>query len=1171
MVRLKLLLLGPAVASLGEEQALAFPYTKVKALLIYLAVSAAEQPGVAHGRGQLMELLWPELSLKPAQDNLRQTLYQLRRLLTPATAHDGDRKPLRTTRSAIQLSPGYEVELDVAAFTRHLQQGRLADAVALYRGDFLADFYLPDSSEYEAWVAARRATYREWALTAFDTLTERCLAEGHLAAVRWEDKKQMAIEPALERASRQLMTALARSGERTAALTEYERCRRELEEALGVDPSWETELLYHQIRADDIRAELVRPAVAVVVPPLPEEEPEPSLFVGRRWELEQLGGALAAVQNGHGQLRFVTGEAGSGKTSLVNAFARHAQEADDRLLVCRAQGYVATGTGNPYLLFRDLLAQLTGDVTALSGGSTAEQRRRLWAAMPVTVPALLHHAPDLIDTLVAGKELRYRAATFADPTLDWFRQLSERLDSDRQEQLVSMRLTGQVVALLRAIAAERPLLLILEDLHWADAASVDLLAFLSGALQASHVLLLGTYRPEGLLPAGDGEPHPLAAVLGELRRFHGDIAISLDEMIREERHAFVDELLDSEPNHLDEHFRQALFAHTRGHALFTVELLRAMQERGELAQDESGRWVAGSPLDWTALPARVDGVIEQRLGRLDETLYSALATASVEGELFTAEVVARVEEQPPPQLVRRLSREIARQHRLIQVEAATWAGGQRLSHFRFRHQLFQQHLYQSLTEVERVYLHESVGRALETLYGEKTNEIASQLAWHFEQAGLVAPAVHYLVVAAHLALEIGAAADAEKHSRRGLALLEAALESHELKRQELLLSAMLGSALSALQGFSAPAVQEAFARAWQLRHEAVESVELLRILYGTWVFYLDQGDFEMARSLAADFLHQFLCLESWEEDAMLAMMAHKATGVTCFHTGELEPAARYLAEVVARYDPAMQPDLIAHFGYDVGLTTMIYYSATRWWQGYIQEANHYWDQALELAQRSSHPFTRAFVPALTILTSRSWGEPELVLAKLADQLAVARQYDFLLPLVLGGLEEAVARGALGSPEAAIDDFEKLMAAGAEAGAGIEVGGLGELAMLCFWAGRLEAGLVHVDNALRGVQRIGELYLEPELYRLRGELLWRQGAPAPAIAAVFEQAIQSAQRNGAGLAELRATASLCRLLQAQGQGGEARLRLAPLLERFAGEAGGSDFHQARALLRELNAA
>ena len=171
-----------------------------------------------------------------------------------------------------------------------------------------------------------------------------------------------------------------------------------------------------------------------------------------------------------------------------------------------------------------------------------------------------------------------------------------------------------------------------------------------------------------------------------------------------------------------------------------------MQERGDLFRDAQGRWVEASSLDWGALPARVEGVVEERIGRLEESLRETLVVASVEGEDFTAEVVARVQALDERNLVRRLSRELEKRHHLVGAQGIRrlGPGGQRLSLYRFQHNLFQWYLYNDLDEAERVYLHEDVGNVLEELYGDRADEICVQLARHFVAADMAEKAVVYL-------------------------------------------------------------------------------------------------------------------------------------------------------------------------------------------------------------------------------------------------------------------------------------------------------------------------------------------------------------------------------------------------------------------------------------------
>ncbi len=344
----------------------------------------------------------------------------------------------------------------------------------------------------------------------------------------------------------------------------------------------------------------------------------------------------------------------------------------------------------------------------------------------------------------------------------------------------------QYTQVLRALAGQRPLLVALDDLQWADGGSINLLFHLGRQIEGSHILIVGAYRPAEVAmgrPAspllggmeGDRERHPLEPVVNEFKRHFGKIEVDLE---RAEGRPFVEALLDREPNRLSDAFRESLHQHTRGYPLFTVELLRGMQERGDLVQDREGHWVEGPDLDWETLPARVEAVIAERIGRLPQRLREALTVASVEGETFTAEVVARVRAADEGEVVRFLSETLDRKHQLVSARGVLRVGNQCLSRYRFRHILFQKHLYSRLDPVERVYQHQAVGTALETLVGEGAEEVgaieasAAQLARHFREAGIAGKAVGYLRQAGERAQRLYANEEAAEHFRQALALLE---------------------------------------------------------------------------------------------------------------------------------------------------------------------------------------------------------------------------------------------------------------------------------------------------------------------------------------------------------------------------------------------------------------
>ncbi|MCB0187525.1 MAG: AAA family ATPase, partial [Caldilineaceae bacterium] len=519
------------------------------------------------------------------------------------------------------------------------------------------------------------------------------------------------------------------------------------------------------------------PAVSLQAVPPRERAPAESVFVAREQELSHLQTFLTRALAGQGQVCFVTGEAGAGKTALITEFARRAQQTQPALVVVAGNCNTQSGVGDAYLPFRELLTRLGGRAeSGWTEEATVPEKSGEPAAVRMLLgQALIAHGPDLIDVFVPGRGLLAGLDDQSETHGQWVAQLARlvqrKAHGDSQDSGVEQRhILEQYANVLLSVAAQQPLLLILDDLQWIDNASVDLLFHLSRRIGDSPILLVGTYRPDEVAMGRGGATHPLAKVLAELKRYFGEIQITLHEEDEATRRQFVDALLDREPNRLHRDFRQALFHHTGGHALFTVELLRDLRERGDLTQDETATWVAAPTLDWGLLPPRVEGVIEERIGRLAEELCEALTIASIEGEDFTAEVVARVQDVDARGLVRQLSRELAQQHRLVGAIGQQRVGQRRLSLFRFQHNLFQKYLYNNLNPVERAYFHEDVGTVLEELYGVDADAIAVRLAWHFTEADLPEKARPYLAAAGEQARRRYANAEALAYLSRALDL-----------------------------------------------------------------------------------------------------------------------------------------------------------------------------------------------------------------------------------------------------------------------------------------------------------------------------------------------------------------------------------------------------------------
>ncbi|MFQ5767984.1 MAG: hypothetical protein ACE5ID_08380, partial [Acidobacteriota bacterium] len=234
-------------------------------------------------------------------------------------------------------------------------------------------------------------------------------------------------------------------------------------------------------------------------------------------------------------------------------------------------------------------------------------------------------------------------------------------------------LLNQYTQVLVGLSRIAPLLLVLEDLHWVDAGSAALLQHLGHTLKGARILVIGTYRPEEVVSGADGG-HPLRPVVHDLRARLGDLEIRVGQ--KEERQ-FVEAYVDLRPNRLDQAFRDKLFRRTRGHSLFLVELLRDLQDRGMLIKDDDGLWCAHPSLDWDLLPSRVEGVIGARMERLPEAARDVLRLASIEGEEFTAEVVAEALSLQPREVVRLLA-DLDRRHRLVRAREVRRISGRRL-------------------------------------------------------------------------------------------------------------------------------------------------------------------------------------------------------------------------------------------------------------------------------------------------------------------------------------------------------------------------------------------------------------------------------------------------------------------------------------------------------------
>lgn len=911
-------------------------------------------------------------------------------------------------------------------------------------------------------------------------------------------------------------------------------------------------------------------------------------FVMKSRELARLQSHLDRALAGQSQIVFVTGEAGSGKTTLLLEFARRAQTRQRDLVVAGGSCNAFSGLGDPYLPFRDAMIMVLGDADGQWTHALAAPYPALYKGLlPHLARALLTSGPDVVDVLAPAHLLLQRAnANPSSSANDWPSQLRQLITQQRARttQPAPKQLFEQIRLVLEALAKQQPLLLLLDDLQWADTASLNLLFHLGQRLTESRLLIVGAFRPSEVHAwrgpdEQGGTPHPLLLVRNELQRRFGELEIVLDHDSPTEGRAFVDALLDTEPNQLDAAFRSRLFTRTKGYPLFTTELLRTLQERGHLTQDEAGQWIVTPHLDWDALPTRVEAVIEQRIRRLPDACQAALKVASIIGEEFPAEAVAQVLDERPQSVIHRLSDLLTHRYRLLTSAGVRRLRTQRLSQYRFQHILFQNYLYDAMDESERSYLHEAVGSTMETLYAEDEELMATsavQLAHHFQKADLPAKTLPYLLLAGKRALQLSAYENAIVHFEQGLVLLPLIPLSTERDRQELDLLVALGNALIFARGTALTAVGDTFRRVLALAERRADQAQQALALFNLWRHYSDRADYRQCNDIA----DQLQRLATQSVNPAVHLTADHALWTMSLYAGDFMRARHHAEQGIAWYRPELHHALTAaHAGHDPGMCCRLFAAYALWYLGYPDQARQRAQDAITLARQVVHSFSLCMALTLAAEVQLLCRAPAVAQHYLEESLTLSKTHGFTSWLELGAIFQGWALAQVDQAEAGIHrmlyglDANRAMV-GEESGLHC----FAQLAEAYGKAGQPAQGLALLAKAL-DVSDKNKLrhwhQWQSELYRLQGELYLQQYGVAPLpqdlsarIEAYFQQAIAIARQQHAKSAELRATLSLSRFRLHQGQPVAAYQPLAALYAWFTEGFDTADLQEAKLLLDRL---
>lgn len=910
--------------------------------------------------------------------------------------------------------------------------------------------------------------------------------------------------------------------------------------------------------------------------------------------MAQLHGWLAKALHGERQLIFVTGEPGIGKTTLIEAF----------LTGLRGQGsqeenQKAKGKGQKTKI--ENLAPSTQHPAPdvwLGRGQCIEQYGPGEPYMPI-LEALgqLGHEPDG-ERLIAM--LRQHAPT-------WLVQLPALLSAAEREVLQKQtqgvtreRMLREMGDTIDALTTERPLVLCLEDLHWSDASTVELLALLARRREPARLLVIGTYRPVDVIV----QEHPLRAVKQELQLHELGAELPLGLLSETQVGAYLTARFGPWLPHSDplpqgergpravgswHNLTQLIYRRTDGNPLFMVTAVEDLIAQKVLVQ-QAGQWVVPDELATieTRVPGNLQQLITQQIERLSTEERRMLEVASVAGMDFSAAAVATGLERDT-EAVEESCEGLTRQGQFLRAQGtADWPDGTVAARYSFLHALYQEVLYNRIPARRRQRLHQRIGERQEAAYGKRAREIAAALAVHFEQGRDYGKAIQYLRRAGENALRRSAHQEAIRLLTKGLALLQTLPGTSEHARSELMLQLALGTAMQATKGHGAPEVGEIYARARVLCLQVGETSRLFSVLFNQWQNYNVQGEF----TTAADLGWQLLQLAEQADDAELFLEAHHALWTTSFCLGEFVPARDHHKRGWAIYDPQQHhTHAFVYGGHDPGVCSRSQEALVLWALGYPAQALQQTQAALALAHELAHPMSLGIALSWAAIVYQFRREARRVRKHAEAAMALCSAQGFSFYLAWGTIMQGWALAEQGHHEEGIAQMRQGLAAQLATGAKLlRPYYLGLLAEAQARVGQIQQGFSLVAEGLAMVNRTGERAWEAELYRLRGELMLQQENqklkgksqktkttdprlltpdPHAEAEACFLKAIEIARKQSAKSWELRATVSLVRLRQQQGKMKQAHSMLAEIYDWFTEGFDTKDLQEARALLAELS--
>jgi predicted ATPase len=697
-----------------------------------------------------------------------------------------------------------------------------------------------------------------------------------------------------------------------------------------------------------------------------------------------------------------------------------------------------------------------------------------------------------------------------------------------------------IVATLLDLAERQPVLFMLEDLHWTDPSTLELLNLVIEHIPTAAVLVLLTCRPT-FQPSWHHRSYITQMTLNHLSYAQAEQIVTG----MTDGKTFPAEVL------------QQIIAKTDGVPLFVEELTKAILESGQLKTLDEHYELTGSFSTFT-IPATLQDSLMARLDRL-VTAKAIAQYAAVIGRQFSYALLSTVSQLDEATLQRELGR-------LVEAEIVYQRGLPPQATYTFKHALIQDVAYESLLKSTRQQYHRQIAHVLEAQFPETAEAQPELLAHHCTEAGLIAQAVGYWHKAGQRAIERSAHVEAMSHLRTGLALLQTLPETPQRLQREVNMSIALGTSLIATKGYGAPEVAQIYLRAHHLCQHLEEPQQLFPALRGLWNHYTIRAEHQTAHALG----EQLLTLAQQRQDSAMLVAAHRALGTTLYNLGTTAEAHTHFTQGLALYDPEQSRDSTFLYGEDGGVMCQSFAARALCSLGYPDQALVRSQEAVTLAQQIVHPFSLGFALVFAAMVHQYCREVRAVQERAEAVISLAMAQGFPHWRAQGAILRGWTLAQQGQPQVGIEQIHQGLSAFRATGA--EINQSYFLAMLAEAHGTMgqpETGLTMLTEALALVDTTGERWYEPELYRLKGELLLAQSPDNHTEAETcFHHALDIARFQQAKFFELRTVTSLSRLWQQQGQRAEAYELLAEVYDWFTEGFDTADLQEARALLEAL---